>query len=186
MYIQAKFCKFAKPPISIRSSPSFLVTFSSDQQILWHYRNHSVLFRGGQKDGSKFQLIAFLILFDGNRSGVRGRIWLFCHHKPLSVADKSVGSRTVATGKLSAAIVAHVARSSRSRIDAFICNWKGLQSREIFEKKVDWVQGTVPWVEHLWLIDRTINLNGDLHYNRVQLFFRDRIFLLWWVWWLLE
>ena len=45
----------------------------------------------------------------------------------LSVTNNSVGPRTAAVGKVGTAIVAHVARSGRSRIDAVICNWKGLQ-----------------------------------------------------------
>ena len=63
----------------------------------------------------------------------------------------SVGSRTTAAGNMGAAIVAHVARSDRSRIDAVICNWKQLQCfcnhgipyicRERLENAVRWCQG---------------------------------------------
>ena len=47
--------------------------------------------------------------------------------KPLSVTNNSVGLRTAAAGNEGAAFMAHVARSGRSRIDAVICNWKGLE-----------------------------------------------------------
>ena len=43
-----------------------------------------------------------------------------CRIKPLSVTNNNVDSRTAAAGNVGAAIVAHVARSGRSRIDAVI------------------------------------------------------------------
>ena len=46
--------------------------------------------------------------------------------KPLSVTNNSVGSRTAAASKVGAAVVAHLAGSGRSRTDAVICGWKGL------------------------------------------------------------
>ena len=42
----------------------------------------------------------------------------------LSVINNSVDSRTAAAGNVAAAVVAHVARSGRSRTNAVICNWK--------------------------------------------------------------
>ena len=46
--------------------------------------------------------------------------------KPFSVTNNSVGLQPTAARNVGAAIVAHVARSGRSRINAVICNWKGL------------------------------------------------------------
>ena len=42
--------------------------------------------------------------------------------KPLSVTNNSVGSGTAAAADVGAAVVAHVASSGRSRIDAVFCN----------------------------------------------------------------
>ena len=52
-----------------------------------------------------------------------------CTHwaSPPSVTNDSVGSRTAAACNVGAAIVAHVACSGCSRIDAVRCNWKRFQ-----------------------------------------------------------
>ena len=57
--------------------------------------------------------------------------------KPFSVTNNSVGSRTAAAGYVGAAIVDHVARSGSSRIDAVICNWKGLKTDSVGKRFVD-------------------------------------------------
>ena len=57
---------------------------------------------------------------------------IWCYHqqelslKPLSVTNNSFSSRTAAMGNLSAAVVAQVAHSARSRSDTVIYNWNGL------------------------------------------------------------
>ena len=48
------------------------------------------------------------------------------HLKPLPVTNNSVSSRTYAASHVGHNSCAHVIRSSSSRTDAVICNWKGL------------------------------------------------------------
>ena len=65
------------------------------------------------------------ILFGDDTSAIADHVL-----KPLSFTSKSIGSRMAAAGNAGAAIVTHLARSSRSWTDAVIRNWKGLKTRE--------------------------------------------------------
>ena len=58
-----------------------------------------------------------------------GYVYVVLNLKLLSATNNSVSSRTVSAGNVGAAIVAQLARSSRSRIVAFICYWNGLYIR---------------------------------------------------------
>ena len=51
--------------------------------------------------------------------------------KPFSVMKNIIDSRMVTAGYVGAAVVADVARSGRSRTDAVICNWKGLNMKYV-------------------------------------------------------